>query len=90
MDIDPSEFESQFRYYNIIAMNDKNKYNDEPVFYCKKCLSLAIKSDIDDYDYCNECGSTDIDTDTVDNWEAKYKNMYGFSLLNKNKYYKDR
>ena len=27
-------------------------YNDEPVTYCKHCLSLAIKI-IDTYDYCD-------------------------------------
>lgn len=30
---------------------ERLNYNDEPVIYCKHCLSLAIKT-IDTYDYC--------------------------------------
>lgn len=39
----------------------ENDSSDENVFYCKRCLSLAIiADDDDDVDYCNECGNTDI------------------------------
>ena len=40
-------------------------FNSEPVFYCKHCLSLNIKSvddsiDADYLDFCDECGSTEV------------------------------
>lgn len=36
------------------------EYNKEPVHYCAKCLSLRIVG-IDDFEYCDICGSTDIE-----------------------------
>nr|DAG93866.1 MAG TPA: TFIIB Transcription factor zinc-finger [Crassvirales sp.] len=48
----------------------KEDYNNEPVFYCKRCHSLAIKA----YDeggiseYCGQCGSTNISTTTIEEW----------------------
>lgn len=47
----------------------KINYNEEPVWYCRSCLSLKVfNSSGSDYDidgdttpcYCDECGSTDI------------------------------
>lgn len=63
---------------------DKSKYNDEPVFYCKSCLSLKIKTVAAglDLDYCDDCGSTDIDKTHIDNWRNLYKGRYGFDYLN--------
>lgn len=37
----------------------KEDYNNEPVYYCSECLSLKIR-DIDGTDYCDKCGSTNI------------------------------
>ena len=58
-------------------------YNKEPVFYCKSCLSLKIRfiQSIQDSDYCDECGSTDIEQCSVKEWEEKYKKRYGHSYL---------
>ena len=49
-------------YYKIYSMEEVNKYNDEPIFYCKSCLSLKIRSipSMDDSEYCDECSSTDV------------------------------
>lgn len=38
-----------------------NKYNEEPVFYCKHCLSLKIRdAGLPELLYCDECGSTEV------------------------------
>ena len=42
------------------------EYNDEPVFYCKHCLSLKIRdAGLPDLLYCDECGSADILTTNI-------------------------
>ena len=40
----------------------QSEYNLEPVLYCKHCLSLKVLSvpKMEDSDYCDDCGSTDI------------------------------
>lgn len=66
-------------------LNNQDKYNDEPVFYCKHCLSLYIlnESQLPDLEYCHDCGSTNIDTIHISKWEEMYKQRYGFKLLDK-------
>lgn len=61
-------------------------YNSEPVFYCKHCLSLNIKSvddsiDADNLDFCDECGSTEIDKTDIYTWEKMYEQKYGRNFL---------
>lgn len=65
--------------------NSKQEYNEEPVFYCKNCLSLKIKTvQVDsNLDYCDECGSTDIAQTSIEEWRDIYKNRYGTDYLNK-------
>lgn len=62
----------------------KEEYNKEPVFFCKSCLSLRIKTVAvgSDLDYCDECGSTDIDHTHIEEWEEHYRNRYGFNYIN--------
>ena len=38
----------------------KEDYNNEPVYYCTECMSLRIRN-IDGTDYCDKCGSTNIE-----------------------------
>lgn len=47
--------------------NSAINYNDEPVFYCKHCLSLKIINDthLADLEYCGDCGSTYINTTDI-------------------------
>lgn len=59
-----------------------DNYNDEPIFFCNSCLSLRVMS-VCGLDYCDECGSTDIETCHVDDWRMKYRKRYGFEFLNK-------
>lgn len=62
----------------------KEDYNNIPVYYCKSCLSLAVKTVLVDsnLDFCDNCGSTDIGVTTIDEWKKLYKERYGFDYLN--------
>lgn len=53
----------------------QEKYNKEPVLYCKRCLSLAIMSEYDT-DYCKECGCTDIGSTSIEHWQEMYEEKY--------------
>lgn len=57
--------------------HSKEYYNEEPVTYCKKCLSLKIMSLNDDIDYCDECGCTDTDSTDIETWRELYRKKYG-------------
>lgn len=60
----------------------KEEYNEIPVFYCKDCLSLTILN-IDKYNYCRHCGSTDVGVSLIDEWEKMYEDKFGIRHLNK-------
>lgn len=66
-------------------VNQENlkKYNDEPILYCKHCLSLRIMNDTKqiDLDFCDSCGSTDIGTCSIEEWQKLYKEKYGHDYL---------
>ena len=53
------------------------------MFYCKTCLSLKIRNipNMEDSDYCDDCGSTDIESTHISEWEEVYKNKLGHSFL---------
>lgn len=53
----------------------KEEYNSIPVMYCKQCRSLKIMQS--DYDYCDQCGCTDIEETDINTWENLYESMYG-------------
>lgn len=61
------------------------EYNSIPVFYCKHCLSLNIRTlnDDEDLDYCDNCGSTEIASCQIEEWENVYENKYGYKYINK-------
>ena len=63
----------------------REQYNNEPVFYCRHCLSLRIKTVVEgsDLDYCDKCGSTDIGQTNIEEWRRLYKKRYGFDYLTK-------
>lgn len=62
---------------------EKTKYNDIPVHYCKSCLSLKIVNDtgVEGLDYCESCGSTNIEQIQIEQWERMYRQRYGFDYL---------
>lgn len=55
-------------------------YNDVDVFYCKHCLSLKIRS-AEEQDYCDKCGSTDIEQTSIFNWLEIYQEKYNENLI---------
>lgn len=63
--------------------NTKQQYNEEPVFYCNHCLSLKVRHVVgmEDSEYCDECGSTDIAQASIEEWEKLYEKKYGHKLL---------
>lgn len=63
----------------------QSEYNKEPIYYCKNCLSLRVRNIplIDQSDYCDECGSTNIEQCTIEEWEEIYKNKFGHKYLDK-------
>ena len=62
----------------------KEEYNQEPVFFCKSCHSLKIKTVAigSDLDYCDDCGSTDIDQTDINEWERVFEERFGFKYIN--------
>lgn len=61
---------------NIKEELHKEDYNAEPVVYCKNCLSLKIMV-LDNIDYCDKCGCTDLGTTDIASWEKMYEKKYG-------------
>lgn len=49
--------------------------NDDNVYFCANCLSLAILTE-NNIDYCKNCGCSIIKEDTIDNWEKLHKEKY--------------
>ena len=58
----------------------KNPYNDEPVYYCKDCLSLHIEivgRPEDNDSVCVDCNRTDIAKTDIFTWREMWKEKYG-------------
>lgn len=63
----------------------KDDYNDDPVYYCKRCLSLNIKDMpfSKDICYCADCTNADIGTTSIEEWLEMYKKKYGHEHIEK-------
>lgn len=61
------------------SLEDHN-FNEEPVFFCASCLSLAVR-EVNGRDFCDECGNTDIVTSTIEEWERLYEEKYGHKYI---------
>lgn len=69
---------------NLEASQQEFDYNNEPVFYCSRCLSLRIRdAGLPDLLYCDECGSSNIETANIEEWEKMYESKYGLKFLDK-------
>lgn len=68
---------------------ESHQYDSIPVIYCKSCLSLHIESFLSDYhkypeeegiiaeyDYCKDCGSTDLDVCSIKEYIKLYEQRY--------------
>lgn len=64
-------------------MDKKEEYNNEPVMFCQKCLSLKIMFVDEDISFCDECGSSDVKYTGIHNWENLYEQKYSVKYLNK-------
>ena len=64
---------------------NKESYDDDPVYYCKRCLSLCIcqMPFVKNQDYCEDCGAVDIGTTSIEEWQKLYKNKYGHDHIEK-------
>lgn len=62
---------------------DKSEYNNIPIYYCKRCLSLRIKDVpyLKDSEYCDECSSLDIGEGTIEEWSKLYEERYGYTYI---------
>ena len=58
-----------------------NNYNDEPIFFCRECLSIKIRYTREDIDYCDDCGSVDIGKTNINIWIHYYIRRYGKPFL---------
>jgi hypothetical protein len=77
-----------------LNMMTKKIKNNDPITYCKTCLSLYIKTvefekseegEERDVHYCVPCGNTDLHELPVDQWEDLYEEKYGERFLTKSK-----
>ena len=64
----------------------KDTSNNEPITFCKTCLSIHIKTvefeDTDQaVDYCVACSNTDLETTHISEWEDMYEERYGERFL---------
>lgn len=65
----------------------KEEYNELPVHYCQKCLSLAIlrlnSDETRSYgvDYCKECGSTMVAKTHIGVWEDMFIDRYDIAYM---------
>lgn len=59
-----------------VELSSDKEYDKEPVYYCRRCLSLAIKT-VGQFDYCDDCGCTDIGVTDIYTWQNMYKEKYG-------------
>lgn len=64
---------------------DKESYDDEPVYYCKRCLSLNIcqMPMVESMCYCGNCGTTEIAETSFEEWDEMFVEKYGHHYIEK-------
>ena len=77
-----------------LNMLEKSIMNNEPITYCKTCLSIHIKTvEFPDTEagenrnvhYCVPCGNTELTEAHIEEWEDLYEEKYGERFLTKSK-----
>jgi hypothetical protein len=65
----------------------RNEYDEEPVYYCKRCLSLNIRQMpiLNHQDYCGECGSAEVGCVDIEEWNQLYEKKYGHPYIDRTK-----
>lgn len=65
-------------------MGNTKDYDEEPVYYCRTCLSLGIKYEpYTDTDCCTNCGSTDIGQASIEEWEEMFEKRHNHKPITK-------
>ena len=65
---------------NLKSTQLNSPYNEEPVYYCKSCLSLYIQivgDPEEDNSFCVKCNRTDIGVTDISTWREMWKERYG-------------
>lgn len=87
-----TEIINDLKLLNMVT--SKMDSNNEPITYCKNCLSIHIKTvnfpdsesgEKRDVDYCVSCGNTELETAHISEWEDLYEERYGERFLTKKK-----
>lgn len=65
---------------DVFKSPELNSYNEEPVVYCRSCLSLAIRT-CNEVEYCDKCGHTEVEETDIVSWEKLYEDKYGEKLI---------
>lgn len=63
-----------------MSILNQEDYNNEPVLFCSECLSLRIMS-LDNTDFCDKCGSTNIVSSNIKDWEDLYFKKYNHKFI---------
>ena len=72
----------------------KEGFENDPITYCKTCLSIYIKTiefekgpggEDREVDYCVPCGNTELETVYLSEWEDLYEERYGERFLTNKK-----
>jgi len=53
------------------GMENRKEYDEEPVSYCTRCLSLRVMRLSGGGSYCDTCGCTDIGRCDIEEWKRK-------------------
>lgn len=71
--------------FGMNTEESNSMYDEEPVYYCKRCLSLNIRAIpfVTDQDYCADCGIIDVGVATIEEWKEMYKKKYGRDYVEK-------
>lgn len=72
-----NNFDLKFKWWKEFKETNPNSlkeyYNSIPVCFCKECHSLNILIDDILGDYCGDCGCTEIEESSYQDWERTYK-----------------
>ena len=61
--------------------NNKQEYDNEPVWFCRDCLSLKIIKIDDKQCFCDICGNMNISETDIKTWQKLYENKYKHKFL---------
>jgi len=70
-------------HVKIVFRMTKEDYDNEPVYYCKQCLSLNIRQfpNLPDRWYCGDCGTSETAEASFDEWKEMYRKRYGHDFI---------